>query len=221
MPTDVTAQPPTVVPVVTPPDLNDSGYVMTQPWHVGDGWDYQSNQSAFRTVRVLREALTPGHRLLLIEETEGVVGNPPKIRYQSWIDGDTLARYNLTYIGGRMSLGFDPAEPRLRFLRNGTFSYNETTFLDGNPSSKSVVRANAHFAGYQQVRLGWGNMEAARMEFRFLTTTSDGASTRELELHWAQRDYGADVQYELPTSERFFLTAVKYGDVTRGKLAGT
>lgn len=221
VPTDAPAEPPTVVPVVTPPDVNDSGYIMNQPWHVGDGWDYQSNQSNFHTVRVLKEALTPGHRLLLIEETEGIVGNAARLRYQSWIDGDTLGRYNITYVGGRASIGFDPPEPRFRFLHNGTFSFNETNFLDGSPTGKSIIRANAYYAGLQQVRLRWATVDAARMEFRSLTTKADGTSTRDLALHWAQRDYGADVQYELPSAERFVLVAVHYGEVTRGQLART
>jgi hypothetical protein len=223
-PTDETPVVPTQKPDIPPPDLNDSGYLMTEPWHAGDGWDYESNASNYHTVRVLQEADAGGRRMVLVEETEGAVGaSKPDVRYRSWIDGDTLQRFNLSYVGGSLRLVYDPPDPSLRYLHNGSWQFNETQLLAGSPSGVYVERANVVFARpyYESVSLIWGAVTAGHVEQRIVRSAPDGTNTFTLLVHRPYRDYGNDAEYDAADGEHFQLVAFRYGDLSRGTLQPT
>jgi hypothetical protein len=218
-PTDTPASPPPRNVTAPPPDFTDAGYLMDEPWHVGDGWDYLSNDSQMHTVRVLKELRGPNAtRLLLIEETDRQAGSPtPRTREDSWIDGDTLARYNATFVGGSLTFNLTPSDPQLRFLKNGTFAYNETSTTPRG-STLTVVRANSYYVGPERVRLPWATVSAGRVEHRILRAVQGGDTQRLLIVHDAFRDYGADVRYQVGDGSLYTLNAVQYNGITHGAL---
>lgn len=203
-------------------NLSDPGYVMSGSWRVGDGWDYESNKSNFRKLRVVDARIVGNRTDFLVEETTGIIGNAPRGRASVWVEGGNWTRLNETdFFGTRTE--YKPGQP-LRHHRNGTFSYNETvTDSRGNVLERREVAANSRLVGRQTLLFSWGYVEAAKVEHR-VTTRVDGELTRTLVTRWAHRDYLNDVKYQIDTGsdiEVFTLVAAQVGSLRRGELRTT
>lgn len=219
VPTDKPVQCPNcTVPPSKPPDLNDPGYAMTSEWHLGDAWDYYSNQSRYHSDRVTDEREANGTTYFLVEEAVGVIGNAPSQRIQTWFDATNWTRLNVTYPGGTVMTNFTPPLPE-RFLHNGSFSYNQSDGNKGTTTRWNLV-VNAYFAGYRSVALPWGTTLAGRVEYRALRTAEDGTATREFSVRYPSEAYANDVQYQTTSGEVYSLVAARTGDRTFGTLIG-
>jgi hypothetical protein len=199
------------------PDFSDVGYILTPNWAVGDEWDYVSNQSNYRNVKVVREERVGEKRYLVVEEEGSRLGNAPRWRGVWYLDPTTNLRLNFTFTTGFDSYVYGPGKPDDFYFKNGTFAYNETKFQHGTEVLKLVIRANSFFAGYETVPLMWGKTTVGRVEHRVLKTDAEGNSFRELYVHFPVRDYGADAQYQLPSEELWRVIYVKHGDVELGE----
>jgi len=191
---------------------------MAAGWRVGDGWDYYSNESRYRSDRVIDERDADGTRYFLIEESAGIIGSAPTQRIRAWIDATDWTRENVTYVGGTLATNFTPGMPE-RFFHNGTFAYDQTDANRGTTTRWALV-VNAFYSGPQTVALPWGSTLAGRMEYRALRTAADGTVARELTIRYPSADYANDLQYQLATGEIFKLVAARVGDRTRGVMIG-
>lgn len=196
-------------------DLNDPGYVVTGAWRVGDGWDYESNHSNFRRVRVIDERHDGTATFFLIEETRGKVGASSVTKRTVWVDGSAWAVLNAT--SASTSESWRHGLP-LRHWRNATTSYEHVVTTNGVRSNATVQLTSRLLPNHQTVLFPWGYVEAKRVEQR-LVTRANNVTTVALETHWPHRDYLNDVQYVVK-DEMFKLTGARVGDLRRGTLAG-
>lgn len=215
-PTNVTAGP-TVPPPLTDEfiqlDFTDPGYPMTTAWHVGDGWDWESNHSRFRTLRVLEAKAVGNKTHYLVEETSGRVGNPPNARQRAWIEGGTWLRLNLTDTQGWLTT-YKPGVP-LRYTRNGTYNYTQQLYDDvGRKVENASVYANVAYVNNVVLRVPWGNVATAKFDHRTVIVDKDKAQSRTIVTRWVSRDLANDVQFTYDRDETFTLTAAKVGDRT-------
>lgn len=223
-PTNVTAgptPPPTVTNPVIQLDYNDPGYRMNATWSVGDGWDWESNQGRYLTMRVL-EARPVGNRTLYqVEETAGHGVNPPNSRQRAWIDGSTWMRLNLTDVAGFVTT-FTPGQP-LRALRNGSYNYSERVFDQaGRMVENTSVLANVAYVNNDVViRLPWGNVATGKLDHRILSIDKDKDRVRTQVTHWVNRDLANDVQFQYNLEETYTLTAAKVNGRTYRELRAT
>ena len=215
VPTDAPATCPNcTTPPPTPPDLTDPGLVIEGTWRVGDGWDYVSNQSHYRDVRVLEERTVNGTRFLRVREFTGIVGNPPQIRTDTWLDASAWARVNVSFVGGSRFVTFEPGDPQLRYVRNGSYAYNETSTSRANDSSRAIVRVNVHYLGEDPVDLPWGVAMGGTVEYRALRSESGGSLVRELTVRHVSSEWQNDLLTLTPSSELFELRHARVGDKT-------
>lgn len=223
VPTNSSVGIPRATPPVTPTvvyNFSDPGYVMEGQWRVGDGWDYESNRSNFRKVRVLDARFVNGTVHYLLEEKIGKVGNPSRGRTLEWVEGTNWTRLNRTDIAGTRAV-FEPGQP-LRFLKNGTYSYNVTFFdAGGTVRERHEVAANSRLVGRQTLLFPWGYVEAAKVEHRVSTRVGE-TITRTLVTGFVHRDYLNDVRYVIDDTagnvEAYTLVAAQVGDLRRGTL---
>ena len=215
VPTNVTAGPtqptlPTNEVVVL--DFKDPGYAMNATWQVGDGWDWESNESRYRTMRVL-EAKAVGNRThYLVEETSGRIGNPPNARQRAWVEGGTWLRLNLTDVAGWLTV-YTPGLPH-RYTRNGTYNYTETVYDNlGRRVENHTVYANVAYVNNGVViRVPWGNVATAKFDHRTVVVdNADKSQTRTLVTRWMSRDLANDVQVTYDHGETYTLVAAKVG----------
>jgi hypothetical protein len=183
---------------------------VTDPWRVGDGWDYLSNQSHFHTVRVLQARVENGTRLYQIEETNGITGNKAQIRTRTWVNGDACARINQSYVGGQVFIAFAPPAADVRYFHNGTLSYVANTSAPGT-TTRTFYQVNVRYRGLETLRFSWGNVQAGRVEL-FATRTENNETRFELTVRHVAREYLNDAQYQLPSGETFRLVAARAGD---------
>lgn len=215
---------PVVVPASSPPpsnaptfNLSDPGYRMTATWRAGDGWDYVSNQSHFRRVRVLDSYTTNGRTSYIVQEKTGKTDGPTERTVVSWLDGRDWLQLNGTDDMG----GVDRYQPgiALRFYKNGSFTYNHTRIEGSGRQSvaENVTVQSRLYGPHTTIQFSWGYVEAKRVEQK--TITHSGAERAEsTTMHYVHVDYLNDVRYTLPSGESFTLTAVKAGDFRRGTL---
>lgn len=221
-PTDDPPAPPTASTPRAPTvlyDFNDPGYRVDGVWRVGDGWDYESNQSHFRRVRVIDTRLSGGTTFYLIEERRGSVGMGASETIQSWVDGRGWALVNHTNTLGATDR-YQPAAP-VRYYRNGSFAYNHTRVESSGRVSvnESVVVQSRLDGTHQTLLFSWGYVEAKRVEQTIFSRDKGGNRTQSTIIHWVHRDYLNDVQFQLGSAELFKLTAAKAGNFRRGTLA--
>lgn len=219
---------PIVVPRSPPPrqptvtyNFTDPGYRMTAPWRAGDGWDYESNQSHVRHMRVLDSRLVNGSTWYIVEERSGKTGMPTERTVISWVNGRDYSQVNATDDTG----GKDSYQPgiQLRFFKNGSYGYNHTRVEgSGRKSVDEQVGVQSRLHGqHSSLLFPWGYVEAKRVEQTTIARAGAGANrTESVTTHWVHKDYLHDVQYQLPSGETFKLTAVKAGDFRRGTLSG-
>lgn len=219
-PTIITVMPPT--PPTTAREQatfnsSDPGLAVTTPWHVGDGWDYESNGTdpRYHTIRVVEERALADRMLYRIEETEGRIGSRVSARTTSWVDGAIWGVVNTTDSSGTI-ISYDPPRP-LRFYRNATFEYNASGF-DTFTGNFAVQRW--FFYGFLEgratiVSLNWGQHEA----FKVVHEGFDGTATT-LNTYWVSPDYANPLRYA--TAERTWtLVAVDEGGRRFGALQAT
>lgn len=202
-------------------DFKDPGYNMTTPWQVGDGWDWESNHSRYRTMRVVGSRDVNGHTHFQVLETSGKIGNPPNTRVTGWVNATSWLRVNATDVQGWLTT-FTPGMP-LRYLRNGSYSYNETRFDgSGEEQGKLSVLANvAYVNNGVVVRLPWGNTATGKLDHRVLSLAADRTQTRTQITHWVSRDYAQSVQFQINLDETYVLVAAKVGNRTHRELLPT
>lgn len=196
-------------------DLNDPGYVVTGSWRVGDGWDYESNKSSYRRLRVVDERKEGVVTYFRVEETSGRVGSSATLKRSLWVDGRAWLVVNAT--SGAASEAWKPGLP-LRHWRNASTTFDHTTTSSGATASESVQLTSRLLPNPQSVLFPWGYVEAKRVEQRLVTRGANNATAVSIETHWPHRDYLNDVQY-LVDGELFKLTGARVGDFRRGTLA--
>lgn len=203
-------------------NFSDPGYVMNGSWRVGDGWDYESNRSSYRKMRVVDSRVVGDRTDFLVEETFGIIGNAPRSRTSVWVDGGNWTRLNETDFLGT-SVVYQPGQP-LRYHKNGTFGYNETAYSPrGVAVEKREVAATSRLVGRQTLLFPWGYVEAAKVEHRMVTREGEALS-RTLVTRWVHRDYLNDVRIHVDGGdggEVFVLVAAQVGDLRRGSLRST
>lgn len=220
------ATPPTVPTRATPKaptvtwNFNDPGYAMTASWRIGDGWDYESNESRFRRVRVIDQRNVHGALHFIVQESTGRVGNPAEATLTSWVDSRTWSVVNVTEPRGGITT-FSPGDP-LRYFKNGSHTVTASRFdasgrLALNTTTTTQVR---HYATHQTLLFPWGYVEARRVEEASAARDDRGNRDNHTLMRWVHRDYLLDVQYQLDGRETYKLVAVKAGDFRRGTLVG-
>lgn len=223
-PTNVTAGP-KIPPILSNPvivlDYDDPGYRMASNWSPGDGWDWESNLSRYRTMRVLEAVPADGRTLYLVEETFGHVGNPPNARQRSWVDGGAWTRTNLTD-SQRFTTLFTPGEP-LRYAKNGSYNYTERTYDPaGRMTENRTVYTNVAYVNNGVIiKLPWGNVATAKFDDRTLTVDPVNGRNRHLVTRWINDDLANLVQWQLNYGEAYTLTAAKVGGRTFRDLRAT
>lgn len=203
-------------------NYNDPGYAMPTAWRVGDGWDWESDKNRYRTMRVVEERPHGAGTAFLVEETAGVVGNPPNSRSRTWIENGTWMRLNLTDVQGWLTV-YKPGVP-LRFAKNGTYNLTAETFDQrGRKVDNVSVYTNVAYTNNGVViRLPWGNVATAKLEYRTVTVQADKSQTRTMLTRWMERDLANDVRYEdAESGETFTLVAAKVGGRTLRELRAT
>lgn len=206
-----------LTPTQQPPNLNDSGYLMDAPWHVGDEWEWMSNTSNYTIRKVIREEVLNGVKKFVVDELSGRQLNSPRTHAIRYYDAKTLALENVTYLTGTFSADFKPGDPALRYLRNGSFSYEETQYERSSTTGTYSVRVNSLFVKYETIPLLWGKVTPGRVEHRMVKIDAEGNAERSLAILWPLREYGVDAQYEMPWTELYRLTYVNYNGLVRGE----
>lgn len=197
VPTWTTVYPPVPKPEDAPRikyNSSDPGYNITLPWHVGDGWDWESNGTPrqFRTLRVLEAYESPnGSVVYRVEETFGAVGNRASARLTQYVDGTRWELLNATADTGTTT-DFSPAKP-VRFYRNATFSYNET--VDDKILKVRTERSWFTYSfvepDWSIVRLSWGQVGAFRVVHD--SFSDNGAQSRVT--FWVSPEHANPVRY--------------------------
>jgi hypothetical protein len=191
---------------------------VTAPWRAGDGWDYESNLSHVRHVRVIDSRLMGGTTWYIVQERTGKVGMPTERTVTSWVNGRDWTQINATDDTG----GEDTYDAgiQLRFYKNGSYGYNHTRVEgSGRTSVDEQVGLQARlFGAHSSLLFPWGYVEAKRVEQTTFTRAGTNR-TQSVTTHWVHQDYLSDVQYQLPGGETFKLTAVKAGSFRRGTLS--
>lgn len=227
---DRLAQPtdrPIVVPTRTPTraptgpvaNLSDPGYVVTAPWRVGDGWDYVSNQSHERRVRVVDQRFSGGVTVFVVETTQLKSTGEVQSVTRAWVDSKEWRMLNRTDELGATDR-YQPGVP-LRQYKNASAPYNHTrTDVGGNiMGSASTVLYSRLFPSHQTLQFPWGYVEAKRVEELTVSRATNGERAEQTVTRWVHKDYLNDVQFTLPGGETYKLTAVKAGEFRRGELA--
>lgn len=213
IPRAATPRPPTVF------NTSDPGYVVEGSWRMGDGWDYESNRSHLRRIRVLDQRLIDGSTKLLLETTDLSSSGTVQSVTRAWVDPRGWLVLNETDERGGQSR-YTPGLP-LRFWRNATTSY-EHARVDATGrvlSNETVTLFSRYFAGHQTLQFPWGYVEAKRVEHLTSVRVGDGPRSESIVVHWVHEDYLNDVQFQLPDGETYKLTAARAGDFRRGQLA--
>lgn len=216
---------PPVIPSSGPPpptastfNLSDPGYRVTASWRAGDGWDYLSNQSHFRRVRILDSRVMNGATFYMMEEKTGKTDGPSEQRVVSWVDSRGWLILNATDDTG----GVDTYKPgiSLRFYKNGSFTYDHTRVEGSGRKSadENVTVASRLYGPHTTLQYSWGYVEAKRVEQKTIVRSGE-TRVESITMHYVHKDYLNDVQYTLPSGETFKLTAVKAGDFRRGTLS--
>lgn len=217
---------PIVVPASrpTPPrptvfNTSDPGYQVDAAWKIGDGWDYDSNRSQVRRVRVLDLRLVDDSQKYLLETTDLTDTGAVERITRQWVDPRGWLLLNETAEDGS-GARYQPGMP-LRFWRNGTVSYDQVRLASGgqNIGNQTITMHARLFPAHQTLLLPWGYVEAKRVEHLIVTKRADGSRTERTEVHWVHKDYLGDVQFQTSEGELYTLVAVKAGDFRRGRLA--
>lgn len=176
-------------------NATDPGYRVTTPWHVGDGWDWESNGTPreYRTVRVVEQGQVGEFTVFRIQETTGRVGSPSSARTTQWVDGTLWRLVNLTDSSGS-TFYYDPPK-ELRFYRNATFAFNESGLdrLSGNVIRNEWFTASFVEPRWEVVRLPWGQVAAFRVAHESFTADT----VQPLLTQWVSPDYGNPLQYRV------------------------
>lgn len=199
-------------------DLNDPGYVVNGTWQVGDGWDYESNRSNYRHVRVV-EAVPAGiGTLYRVEERSGKIGQAASATRVSWVDSRGWLLLNATSDAGALD-AYKPGVPQ-RLWRNTTVTFNHTRVdAAGKATNDSAQLVARLLPDHQTLLFPWGYVEAKRVEQRVTTRANGNVTGVSTSVHWVHRDYLGDVQYDVDGAETFKLVAAQVGGMRRGTLA--
>lgn len=201
----------TPTPVTPPVDFNDPGFPFTVNWKVGDGWDYDSNESRWRSIRV-KESVVVGNRTLVrVDQVDGEYHGPAPIHMSAWFDatGPYWARLNSTSAKITTTMGNGSID--VHYYRNGTLFWNETR--EGKRTSIAIV---SRFTDTESVSTRWGTVRTGVIEHRWAYSTA-GVSTRTLVVHRVSNAWGNDVDFTV-NGEVYTLVGVRYGNVSLGAL---
>jgi hypothetical protein len=214
-PTNATAGPKVPVTPSNPViklNFSDPGYRMNGTWRAGDGWDWESDEGRFRTLRVLEARPVGNGSHFLVEETFGKVGNAPNARARGWVDGTAWLRLNETDVQGGLTV-YAPGVP-LRFTHNGSYNYTQQRYDGlGRKTENATLYANvAYVNNGVVVRLPWGNVATGKLEHRIVAVEADRSQSRTLITRWVAREYQNEVRWQVDQGETFTLSAAKVGD---------
>lgn len=212
---------PTPTPVAV--DFEDPGYTMDGAWRVGDGWDYESNQSRAIRMRVVDAVVRGGASVYLLETTRFDAQGRVEGQTRAWVDGRTWSRVNLTDDKGNVDRFF-PGAP-MRLFKNATATFNHTRV---DAQGKLLANESVRFSSYlhprhETIQAKFGEYYETRKVEQVSSATAldgSGARSRTLVTHWVHRNVLNDVAFQLETGERYTLAAFKAGDTRRGTLAG-
>lgn len=200
-------------------NTSDPGYRVDAPWRVGDGWDYESNQSHVRRVRVIDQRLINGTSKYLLETKQLTSEGKLDSTTRSWVEARTFLLLNETVEGGATDV-YAPGHP-LRYWRNGTASYSHERIGPAGQvlGSDDVTLFSRLFPTHQTLTFSWGYVEAKRVEHLLSIRESDGDRSQITITHWVHKDYLNAVQFQLANGELYKITAAKAGEFRRGQLA--
>lgn len=221
-PTDTPVVVPTSRP--TPPrpavfNTSDPGYRVETPWTIGDGWDYESNRSHVKRVRVLDLRLMNGSQKFLLETTDlDDKGSVQRVA-RSWVDPRGWLLLNDTIESGAGDR-YQPGMP-LRFWRNSTVTFDHARLGPGGTtaSNETITIFARLFPTHQTLLFRWGYVEAKRVEHLVVTKQPDGTRAEKTLVHWVHKDYLNDVQFQTADGELYTLVAARAGEFRRGQLA--
>lgn len=213
-------RPPTPPPTV---NFDDPGYAVEGTWRVGDGWDYESNQSRKMQMRVVETRVLSNTNVFLLQTTRLDAAGKVEAVTKTWVEGRTWSRVNHTDERGNLDRFF-PGAP-LRFYKNGTATFNHTRF---DPAGKLIanetIKLQAYLhPGHETIQAKFGEYYETRKVEQLTTATakeSDGVRSRTLVTRWVHRSVLNDVAFQLESGEKYVLTAYKAADTRRGTLAG-
>lgn len=217
---------PIVVPASrpTPPrpavfNTSDPGYRVETPWSMGDGWDYESNLSHIRRVRVLDLRLTNGTQKFLLETTDLDDKGAILRIARSWVEPRGWLLLNETTDNGAGDR-YHPGRP-VRFWRNASVTFDHADLGPGGQkvSNETITIFSRLFPTHQTLLFRWGYVEAKRVEHLVSIKQPDGTRLERTEVHWVHKDYLNDVQFQTAEGELYTLVAAKAGDFRRGQLA--
>lgn len=218
-PTDevpVPSQPTVAATPTAPVDFDDPGLVLNGTWQVGDEWDYSSNRSAVRQVRVVARYTQDGVPHFLVADRVDRPGQIPDVR-RYVVNGVTWMKVNTTDDQG-YTQEYDPGIP-LRQNRNSTYFYNISLHGRTTPTVPiASVAATTRYPSNATLQYPWGFVEAARIEHR-ITVRPEGKDDlqRSIIVRYVAADFLNDVLF-VEAEETWKLTAAQVGDFRRGQL---
>lgn len=195
-----------------PINTSDRGYVIRGNWSKGDSWYYETQATPYRyRWSEVMDVRTEGNRTTyVLEERQGTLGNKPLVSLRVIIDGDNWTR--ISAHNDQTTVTFTPPAANPRFLRNGTFQYQE----EGRSTTGNAWRdrhvVNSIYAGNQNIDLSWGSVRAARIEHRDLVTGADGQERRVATIRWVNSDYLNDIAFEIDDKRYYLLIGARIGD---------
>lgn len=197
-------------------DFDDPGLVFNGSWRVGDEWDYESNRSAIRQVRVTAKFTFNGStHYLLTERTDRPAQIPDYRRHV--VRGSDWMRLNTTDDRGFVQ-EFKPGIP-LRQNSNSTYFYDLWLRSRDSPLVKAAsVAGTTRYPSNATLKFPWGFVDTARIEHR-LTAKPEGKDDldRTLVIRYVAAEYLNDV-YIVESDEIWRLRAAQVGDFRRGTL---
>lgn len=191
------------------PDFTDPGFRFNATWREGDGWDWDSNDSRWRSVRVVEVANVSNRTLVRVDQVDGEYRGAAPIRSMMWFDASDWTRINSSAAGKVTTFTPPPADARL--YRNATMFWNQT--LEG---ARTAVAVNSWYSGFDSVGLPWGTFRVGHVEHRVTAVGPEGAS-RALIVREPSNVIGNDARFSV-NGEVYLITGAKFGNLTLGSL---
>lgn len=201
-------------------NTSDPGYVIEGAWQKGDQWYYESLRAPYkyRWTVVMDVAEQGNQTSYIVEERYGMIGSKPQALLRLTVDGNNWTRLRAEQDG--TTIEFSPPAANPRFLRNGSFEYNETATSTTTRGWHERHIVNSVYAGNQNIELPWGTVRAARIEHRDLIIGADGQETRIATIRWVNRDYLNDVAFEVDGERYYILAGARIGERQYGFIPG-
>lgn len=188
---------------------------------MGDEWDYESNTSAVRQVRVSAAFTYQGLPHYLVTERTDRQGHIPSVR-RYIVQGEDWLMRNTTDSRG-YTQEYDPGIP-LRLNRNATYFYNVSVrSRESELLPIAAVAGTTRYPANVTLQFPWGFVEAAKIEHRIAIRPKvgeDQSLVRQVVIHYPSAEFLNDVMI-MEKDETWRLIAAKVGDFQRGRLLGT